>query len=67
MLRLGFRLGFSELTSLFLGWLRTDKCVLASSGFQADVKALQKNLDAKHQVDFPDTLVLSILGNCSVS
>ena len=29
---------------------RSDKCILASSGFQADIRALQKNLDAKHQV-----------------
>ncbi len=29
---------------------RTDKSVLASSGFQADIRALQKNLDARHQV-----------------
>jgi len=28
----------------------TDKCVLASSGFQADINALQKNLDARHQI-----------------
>ena len=32
-------------------WIcRSDKCILASSGFQADIRALQKNLDAKHQV-----------------
>ncbi|KAH7300636.1 hypothetical protein KP509_24G072400 [Ceratopteris richardii] len=28
----------------------SDKCVLASSGFQADIRALQKNLDARHQI-----------------
>lgn len=28
----------------------SDSCVLASSGFQADVRALQKNLDAQHQI-----------------
>jgi hypothetical protein len=28
----------------------TDKSVLASSGFQADIRALQKNLDARHQI-----------------
>ncbi|KAG0575925.1 hypothetical protein M758_5G040600 [Ceratodon purpureus] len=28
----------------------TEKCVLASSGFQADIRALQKNLDARHQI-----------------
>lgn len=27
-----------------------DKCVLASSGFQADIKALQKNLSARHLI-----------------
>ncbi|KAF7844769.1 proteasome subunit beta type-1 [Senna tora] len=27
-----------------------DKCVMASSGFQADVKALQKNLSARHLI-----------------
>ncbi|XP_020682475.1 proteasome subunit beta type-1 [Dendrobium catenatum] len=27
-----------------------DKCVLASSGFQGDMKALQKNLSAKHLI-----------------
>eukprot|EP00268_Persea_americana_P066184 TRINITY_DN8960_c0_g1_i1.p1 TRINITY_DN8960_c0_g1~~TRINITY_DN8960_c0_g1_i1.p1 ORF type:complete len:113 (-),score=12.90 TRINITY_DN8960_c0_g1_i1:255-593(-) len=29
---------------------KADKCVLASSGFQADVKALQKNLVARHLI-----------------
>ncbi|KAI5071517.1 hypothetical protein GOP47_0013768 [Adiantum capillus-veneris] len=28
----------------------SDKCILASSGFQADIRALQKNLDAQHQI-----------------
>jgi len=28
----------------------TEKSVLASSGFQADIRALQKNLDARHQI-----------------
>ncbi|XP_010934682.1 proteasome subunit beta type-1 [Elaeis guineensis] len=28
----------------------TEKCVLASSGFQGDIKALQKNLAAKHLI-----------------
>ena len=27
-----------------------DKCVLASSGFQANIKALQKNLSARHLI-----------------
>lgn len=27
-----------------------DKCVLASSGFQGDIKALHKNLAARHLV-----------------
>ncbi len=44
---------------------RTDKSVLASSGFQADVRALQKNLDARHQVcRFPvkiHDLVVSVM------
>jgi hypothetical protein len=62
------RLGFLWiLTWLFSGWRRTDKCVLASAGFQADVRALQKNLDARHQVDIPDTRVLAVLVDCSVS
>ncbi len=39
------------LTWLILNWsCRTEKSVLASSGFQADIRALQKNLDARHQV-----------------
>lgn len=29
---------------------RAEKCVMASSGFQADVKALQKVLSARHLV-----------------
>ena len=29
---------------------RADKCVMASSGFQADVRALQKLLAARHLV-----------------
>lgn len=33
---------------LFRG--RAEKCVMASSGFQADVKALQKVLSARHLV-----------------
>ncbi len=41
----------ARLTWLILNWsCRTEKSVLASSGFQADIRALQKNLDARHQV-----------------
>ena len=29
-----------------------DKSLLASSGFQADVRALQKHLEARHLVNF---------------
>jgi 20S proteasome subunit beta 6 len=32
--------------------VRADKCLMASSGFQADVRALQKVLGAKHLVRF---------------
>jgi len=36
---------------LFIVWPdRAEKCVMASSGFQADVKALQKVLSARHLV-----------------
>lgn len=31
---------------------RADKCVLASSGFQGDIKALHKNLAARELVKF---------------
>ena len=40
--------------------------MLASSGFQADIRALQKNLDARHQVDVSDPRVVQILVVCSV-
>lgn len=36
--------GYSKICQL------ADKCVLASSGFQADVRALQKNLAARHLI-----------------
>ena len=36
--------------SLYFPSNRADKCVLASSGFQGDIKALQKNLAAKELV-----------------
>jgi hypothetical protein len=42
--------GMCSCCSLCLPSIRTDKCVLASSGFQADIKALQKNLSAKELV-----------------
>ena len=41
---------FKYADNLCWWWCRTEKSVLASSGFQADIRALQKNLDARHQV-----------------
>ncbi|CAM6125337.1 unnamed protein product [Calypogeia fissa] len=42
--------GFSILTRDYSKIFQfTDKCALASSGFQADVSALQKQLEARHQ------------------
>lgn len=38
---------------------RADKCVMASSGFQGDLKALQKNLAARHLVS--DETVMFLL------
>ena len=37
---------------LFSQPCRAGKCVMASSGFQADVRALQKHLAARHLVRF---------------
>ncbi|BBM98306.1 20S proteasome subunit beta 6 [Marchantia polymorpha subsp. ruderalis] len=42
--------GFSILTRDYSKIFQiSDQCALASSGFQADIRALQKNLDARHQ------------------
>eukprot|EP00243_Klebsormidium_subtile_P012678 TRINITY_DN787_c0_g1_i1.p1 TRINITY_DN787_c0_g1~~TRINITY_DN787_c0_g1_i1.p1 ORF type:complete len:238 (-),score=50.70 TRINITY_DN787_c0_g1_i1:129-842(-) len=42
--------GFSILTRDYTKLFKvSDKCVLASAGFQADAKTLQKTLDARHQ------------------
>lgn len=41
---------FSNCSLLLIS--RADKSVMASSGFQADVKALQKHLAAKHLVSY---------------
>lgn len=42
--------GCLEVMQLCICSFRADKSVMASSGFQADVKALQKNLAARHLV-----------------
>ncbi|MCO5549913.1 hypothetical protein L7F22_003389 [Adiantum nelumboides] len=43
--------GYSILTREYTKMCQlSDKCILASSGFQADIRALQKNLDAQHQI-----------------
>jgi hypothetical protein len=39
-----------NIVSLYI--YRADKCVLASSGFQGDIKALHKNLAARELVKF---------------
>ncbi|KAK4858435.1 hypothetical protein QYF36_016386 [Acer negundo] len=38
-----------------VNWLWADKSLMASSGFQADVKALQKFLAARHLVSFQNS------------
>lgn len=48
MLKIWVILNYAD--NLCWWWCRTEKSVLASSGFQADIRALQKNLDARHQV-----------------
>ena len=45
----------------FIYICRADKSVLASSGFQGDIKALQKNLSAKHLVGAIELLTASAL------
>jgi hypothetical protein len=43
-------LSLKSIKILFLHLSRAEKCVIASSGFQGDIKALQKNLSAKELV-----------------
>ncbi|XP_068659093.1 proteasome subunit beta type-1-like isoform X2 [Aristolochia californica] len=43
--------GYSILTRAYSKIIKlADKCIMASSGFQADVRALQKNLAARHLI-----------------